>query len=232
MKPFYRGLIFCLWWCNFLYGKAIFRIARDIEFSGFDPIKTFDKSVVIINEIYDGLFEVNEKGEVVPALVEKYSVDSTRRIWTFYLRRNVYFAYDKCFSHSGKIKRKLTAYDVEYSFKRLMQWVRVPAPIKQLFSKFYAKDEHQFVIELNEPFSPLKSLLAMHIFKIVPKEAVEYYGDEFYLHPVGTGPFKLAHWIKESELVLVSNENYWILICLYSMTNLYLLCLRILLIGN
>ncbi|MDZ7763134.1 MAG: ABC transporter substrate-binding protein [Melioribacteraceae bacterium] len=34
-------------------------------------------------------------------------------------------------------------------------------------------------------------------------------GDNFYQHPVGTGPFRLAYWREFSEILLVKNESYW-----------------------
>jgi len=44
---------------------------------------------------------------------------------------------------------------------------------------------------------------------VVPREAIDYYGDEFGRHPVGTGPFRMDHWTQDIELVMRRNERYF-----------------------
>ena len=44
---------------------------------------------------------------------------------------------------------------------------------------------------------------------VVPHEAVEYYGDDFRSHPVGTGPFKFQYWKEGVKLVFRKNPNYF-----------------------
>ena len=42
----------------------------------------------------------------------------------------------------------------------------------------------------------------------LPMEAVEYYKNNFHDHILGTGPFILKEWKKESHLIMVKNPNY------------------------
>src|SRR5690606_31969775 len=42
-----------------------------------------------------------------------------------------------------------------------------------------------------------------------PQEAVEKYGKEFRVNPVGTGPFAFKSWEEGNNLVLLKNQNYW-----------------------
>ena len=44
---------------------------------------------------------------------------------------------------------------------------------------------------------------------IVPKEAVELYGDNFGSHPAGTGPFRLVQWKPLEEMLLSRHNRYW-----------------------
>jgi oligopeptide transport system substrate-binding protein len=44
---------------------------------------------------------------------------------------------------------------------------------------------------------------------VYPKEALEYYKDNFGYNPVGTGPFKFVKWEVDRELEMAKNENYW-----------------------
>jgi oligopeptide transport system substrate-binding protein len=42
----------------------------------------------------------------------------------------------------------------------------------------------------------------------VPHEAVEYYGDQFRRHPVGTGPFRLKSWWPNYRIEFVRNPQF------------------------
>jgi peptide/nickel transport system substrate-binding protein len=44
---------------------------------------------------------------------------------------------------------------------------------------------------------------------VYPKEAVEYYKDDFFKHPVGTGPFQFVKWEIDKELFFEKNPDYW-----------------------
>jgi peptide/nickel transport system substrate-binding protein len=44
---------------------------------------------------------------------------------------------------------------------------------------------------------------------IYPGEAVEFYGQNFGFHIVGTGPYKFVKWDYDKELVFERNKNYW-----------------------
>ncbi|MCJ8275806.1 MAG: hypothetical protein HRT44_09880, partial [Bdellovibrionales bacterium] len=43
---------------------------------------------------------------------------------------------------------------------------------------------------------------------VVAKEVVDKYGKEIINHPVGTGPYKLVQWIRNSEVRLTANPTY------------------------
>ncbi len=57
-----------------------------------------------------------------------------------------------------------------------------------------ALDERTIQIQLIAPFPQLTHTLAQGFAAIVPREAVEYYGREFAVHPVGSGPFRLQRF--------------------------------------
>jgi peptide/nickel transport system substrate-binding protein len=62
---------------------------------------------------------------------------------------------------------------------------------------------------LAKPFPPFLGILSMTYASVVPHEAVEYYGDDFRSHPVGTGPFKFQYWKENVKLVFRKNPNYF-----------------------
>jgi peptide/nickel transport system substrate-binding protein len=49
----------------------------------------------------------------------------------------------------------------------------------------------------------------MQYCSIVPKEAVEKYGDDFRRNPVGTGPFKITTWVEGQALLFKKNDRYF-----------------------
>ena len=65
----------------------------------------------VVDQMYDGLVELNSDLELVPCLAESWEIDSGK-VFTFKLRQGVKFA-------SG---REATAKDVVYSLNRL--WIQ------------------------------------------------------------------------------------------------------------
>jgi peptide/nickel transport system substrate-binding protein len=83
-----------------------------------------------------------------------------------------------------------------------------PEKIKEI-SGFNIIDDSTFQIKLVQPFAPFLSILTMPYGYIYPREAVEYYGENFGFHAVGTGPYKFVSWDIDRELICEKNNNYW-----------------------
>ena len=117
----------------------------------------------------------------------------------------------------GPTSRFVTAQDFVYSFNRVVD-KQLNSPGLWIFSSvkhdddlyaFMALDDTTFQIELSKPFPPFLGILSMTYASVVPHEAVEYYGDDFRSHPVGTGPFKFQYWKENVKLVFRKNPNYF-----------------------
>lgn len=80
-----------------------------------------------------------------------------------------------------------------------------PAPIEG----FKVIDDSTFQIELVTPYAPFIYYLVNSLGDVVPREAVETYKENFFRHPVGTGPFTFVSWTPDRDLVLRRNPNYW-----------------------
>jgi peptide/nickel transport system substrate-binding protein len=70
-------------------------------------------------------------------------------------------------------------------------------------------DDTTLVITLKQPFAPFLSILTMPYGFVYPREAVEYYKDNFGYNPVGTGPFRFVKWEVDKELVMEKNPTFW-----------------------
>lgn len=166
-----------------------------------DPHREFDASSDnIVNQIFDGLVALTPEGKIAPALATSWSwVDSTTL--EFKLRENVVF-------HNGE---PFTAEAVRFSLKRQLD-PKNPAPNAGLIDTIedvYVTGDLTVKIKTKTPDGVLLNKLPMFV-KILPPLYVKKHGDAYFTtHPIGTGPFELAHWIKNKEIKLNANKNYW-----------------------
>jgi len=62
---------------------------------------------------------------------------------------------------------------------------------------------------LSKKSAPFLSNLAMAPFAIASPQAIKKHGEDYFKHPVGTGPFKLEEWKKGDRVILTRNNDYW-----------------------
>jgi peptide/nickel transport system substrate-binding protein/oligopeptide transport system substrate-binding protein len=150
-----------------------------------------------------------------PAIAETWTASRDGLVWTFKLKKGVKF-------HNG---REVTAEDFVYSFTRIIDPATKSAGAS-LFMKIkgagefaqgratgveglVAVDSHTLQITLMESQTPFVSSLAVGFAKVVPREVVESLGDRFGLEPVGTGPFKFLEWVRDRQITLAANPDYF-----------------------
>ena len=166
-----------------------------------------------VHQLYNTLAEIDSNMQTAPSLAKSWTISNDNLIFTFYLRDSIFFTDDNCFTN-GK-GRKLTAHDVEYSFKRITD-KNTASPGAWIFNNrvdsmngFTALNDSVFQLKLIRPFQSILGILSMQYCSIVPKEAVEKYGNDFRRHPVGTGPFQFVAWEEGQALILKKNEHYF-----------------------
>ena len=190
-----------------------------------DPARIGDSASWHISEnIYEGLVGFDSALGLQPCLAMSWEISEDGKVYTFHLREGVLFHDSPAFPN-GK-GREVTAEDVRYSFTRIADpktlstgywiWNGKVRGIKEFHDGaservegFQVVDPHTFRIVLDEPFAPFLSLLTISYGFVVPQEAVEYYGEDFFQNPVGTGPFEFVEWIPDRRIVLEGNPHYW-----------------------
>ncbi len=194
--------------------KKIFHYNEVTGIASLDPAFAKNQSVMwAVHQLYNTLVETDDNLNMVPSLAKSWEVSADRKQYTFHLRTDVFFHDNDAFTN-GK-GRKLTAYDVLYSFNRVMDkttassgaWIfnnRIDSS-----AGFTAINDSTFQLLLIRPFNPVLGLLSMQYCSVVPKEVVEKYGKDFRNHPCGTGPFKMIAWEEGQAMVLVKNEHYF-----------------------
>ncbi len=189
-----------------------------------DDIVTLDPAIgydwqnwSIIKSIFDGLLDyVPGTTKLKPQLAERFEVSPDGTTYTFYLRKGVKF-------HNG---RELVAEDVKYSLERVLN-PKTQSPGQGFYTNIvgakdvisgkaeHAKgiqvvDKYTVRIVLEAPDASFLHKLALNFAHVVPKEAVEKYGQDFGHNPVGTGAFKLKEWVLGQRIVLERNPDYFI----------------------
>lgn len=202
----------------------VFRYNQGEGLTTLDP--AYAKNMAIIwatRQIYDGLVQLDKNLHIEPNLAYKWDIDTTQTVYTFYLKNNVYFHKHSLFGKDST--RKMTAYDVKYSFTRIADkktassgaWI-FNQKVKGIteFQEGKEKDvkgfkvvnDTIFQIELVRPYPPFLYLLTMPYAYIIPKEIAEYYGKDFRKNPIGTGAFVFKFWKEGVRLVLHKNTYY------------------------
>ena len=144
---------------------------------------------------------------------------------TIPIRKGVYFIDDPAFEEA--LGREVTAHDFIYSIKRhfdpdtraqgawiwqnriegLDQWKTEGSDYDSEVSGLLALDDHTIQITLTKPFPQFVHTLTQGYAAIVPREAVEKYGQMLASHPVGSGPFKLVSR-DGARAILVKNPGF------------------------
>ncbi len=209
---------------------VVYRHAIDGIPASLDPAHAANiYSATLVVNLYDTLFRyryLSRPYELTPNLAATMpDVSDDGLVWTIELRENVRFADDPAFPRGRG--RAVTAGDVVYSLGRhfdpatrsqgawlwrgkivgLEEWIEAGANPDRRIAGLHAVDNQTLVIELTAPFPQLAHTLAMALSAVVPREAVEYYGREFGVRPVGSGPFILERF-DESRAVLERNPDF------------------------
>jgi ABC-type transport system substrate-binding protein len=193
----------------------IYRHAMDGVPGSLDPAQassTYDKFVVI--NLYDTLYRYKYLARPyqlhpnLAAAMPTWSDDGLQL--TIPIKKGVKFIDDAAFENG--VGREVTAHDFVYSIKRhfdpqtraqgawlwqnriagLDEWKTLGSDYAVEVSGLRALDNHTIQISLTRPFPQLLHTLTQGYAAIVPREAVEKYGQAFSSHPVGSGPFRFS----------------------------------------
>lgn len=181
-----------------------------------DPADAYDSaSAEAIFSIYEGLitYKGDDLDTFYPSLATSWDVSEDSKTWTFNLREGVKFSNGNDF----------TAEDVKYSFDRVLEMNSPESGVAWILSQSIDEDstkvinDYKIQIDLIEPYGGFLSTIAYTVGFIVDKDYVEEHGgivadtenEYLKLNPMGTGPYMLDHWTRNTEMVLVKNPNYW-----------------------
>ena len=203
-----------------LAGELIFGLDSTPE--RLIPIKIKSPQTFPVSmQIFQGLFDLNEEGKVIPCIVENWETKDNNA-WFFHIRKGVFFHRSPLFEHGT---REVTAKDVLYSLTRfcsadsynaflLTDSLKGAAEFNQGKKNHVTGlrliDKYTIRIDLIRPERFFINRLSTALISVFPAEADrKEYTDKIGLSiAVGTGPYLLESKTA-SEVILKKNLNYW-----------------------
>lgn len=195
--------------------KTIFRYNEAVSLTSLDPAYAKDlPHIWVSNQLFNGLVNLDDKLNIVPAIAKSWQISDDGLVYTFQLRRDVFFHDSPAFAQKT---RTVKASDVVYSFNRILDpalaspgaWIFNYVARNDTAYAFKALNDSIFEVRLKQVFPPFLGMLSMPYASIVPHEAIDFYGNDFRKNPVGTGPFHFQLWKEQLKLVMRKNENYF-----------------------
>lgn len=209
---------------------SVYRHAMDGAPTNLDPAQadSIYANFFAVN-LYDTLLRYKYLARpyaLEPNLAEELpQVSADGLIYTIRIKPGVRFNDDPAFE--GGRGRVVTAADFVYSIKRhfdpnvrsmgswlwagkivgMEEWRENGADYAEEVPGLRALDERTIQIQLIQPFPQLAHTLTQGYAAIVPREAVDHYGAEFSLNPVGSGPYRLESF-DSARAVLIRNGGF------------------------
>jgi len=193
--------------------EQVLQIAFDAgDCKTLDPHRaatTVDRATV--DMFFNGLvrYPPGNQVNVEPDLATSWEVSKDGKVWTFHLRKGVFFH-----PFPGYLSGyELTSEDIVYSLKRAADPAHSAYAGEYMGIDFEAVDPYTVKIIIEKPISETLFLAKFASYAggfIVCKKAIEEKGNEWIkTHPVGTGPFIFKSYEPRQKIVLVQNKNYF-----------------------
>ena len=176
------------------------RVARTEAIDGFKLDGQITNATYQVSQaVMEPLLRFNPDGRSVdPGLAESYSMAADGRSITLRLAKEVKFS-------DG---RPVTPADVTFSVDL---WKKGPnyGPIYSVIKSVTTLDDRTVRFDLASPNTSLPAFLTWSIAGIVPKDFDGRSEQDFWLQPIGAGPFMVKHWQAAGDIAMVRNPHYY-----------------------
>ncbi|SIS92156.1 peptide ABC transporter substrate-binding protein [Salimicrobium salexigens] len=201
---------------------------QSISFTAKSELPSMDPSLITdsvafqwAGETYEGLYRLDENGELAEGVAKDHEVSEDGTTWTFNLREDAQW-------ENGD---PVTAHDFVYAWQRAVTpdtgseygpyflggVVKNASAIAEGEMKpeelgVKAVDDYTFEVNLEQPVPYFDSMTVFITFMPLNKSYVEEQGDSFSTEADNTlanGPFKMTEWKHGEGWKVVKNENYW-----------------------
>lgn len=173
-------------------------IAQSADPTSLDPHVGKDAaSTTVHTNIYNTLIEFDADMNPVPGLAESWEALSNKDT-QFNLRQGVTF-------HNGEA---FTAEDVKFSLERAAVTPAI-AHLAGFIESVEIVDDYTVIVHSTEEYAPVLNNLSTPSVAIVCKSVVEELGDDAFVNPIGTGPYKFVEWNHGENVKLESYADYF-----------------------
>jgi ABC-type transport system substrate-binding protein len=181
------------------------RVAWEADLSGIDPhVSSGLQAYRVVGNIFNSLVSIDAALNYVPELAESWEILENSQVYVFHLRKGVKF-------HDG------TDFDAEvvrWNYQRITdpEEKALDAPFYSIVEAVEAIDAYTVKFTLKHPSRTLLPVIAAYrvgFAQMSPAAYKQWGKQDVRLHPVGTGPFKLARWEPNLIIVLEKNPHYF-----------------------
>lgn len=150
----------------------------------------------LMSNVYEGLVELDQSGEIQPLLAKEWTVSDDRKTYTFTLQEGVTFS-------NGD---EFTADDVKFSFDRVKtDWVSSLKAKMDVVDSVDVVSPTEVAVTLSTPSNAWLFSLATPVGAIFSEDGVADLANT----PVGTGPYAVEKWTPNESLVFDTRDDYW-----------------------
>ena len=181
------------------------RVAWESDVAGLDPrLSPGAKALYVMGNLFNSLVTIDAELNYVPDLAESWEILEGDKVYVFHLRRGVKF-------HD---RTDFNAEAVRWNYQRMMDPAEkaLDAPNYSIVMSVDVVDAHTVKFTLKYPSATLLPAIAAHgagFLQMSPTSFQQWGKEELRLHPIGTGPFKLAQWPPNQVIVLEKNPHHF-----------------------
>ena len=151
--------------------------------------------------IFNGLTRHDGDNQVVPGLAKSWEFDEDTCTYTFHLEEGVKW-------HDGE---DFTAEDVKFTIEAIMDPENGSenAPNYEDVQSIDVIDDHTIAFQLDAPNVAFLDYMTMAVLPEHLLAGEDMQESDFFRHPIGIGPYKLAEWDEGQAITLEKNEEYF-----------------------
>lgn len=151
----------------------------------------------LMSNVYEGLVEIDQDGEIQPLLAESWDVSEDGTTYTFTLQPDVTFSNGEAF----------TADDVAFSIERVQSdaWVSSLKAQMDVVEAVTPLSDTEVEITLARPSHAWLFAMGTLVGAMFDPSGV----DDLANRAVGTGPFTVGEWRRGESITLAARGDYW-----------------------